>query len=221
MTDRSKKTDFKSFRDSSKAMAYYRRPNNFGVEGEDHINININSKTRLGMLFDPSYRKGLTYPFIGNFKSVSSLWYWIKSRTLDDRIRNLYGIKLMQFVRENKQALHPGVPNFRAIIGYATWLKVQSDPKALVHIQQLPPEIKLLSYHTLSSSKLRICSNYADVIIDVCAEIIDAVKQEREPQFDGFCNNHKHKRLHYLEGVLKMHLPAEQLQELLQNPPTA
>ena len=75
--------------------------------------------------------------------------------------------------------------------------------------------MKFLSYHTLASTKLRICSNYANLMVDVCTEIVTAVKQDREPDFTKFCDHAVHEKLGFLEGIFKKHFSETQLQELI------
>ena len=215
MSEQEASVSYQTYKERSRTGGYHRQPNNFGEEGVDHINININSKTRLGMLFDPSYCKKIYYPGIGSFNSVSSLWYWLKSKTLDDRIRTLRRVMLVNHIRDNADNFYHRVPNFKAIIGQATWIKVTTDPKARALIKELPDDVKFLSYHTLASTKLRICSNYANLMVDVCTEIVTAVKQDREPDFTKFCDHAVHEKLGFLEGIFKKHFSETQLQELI------
>lgn len=213
MSQQKPKVTFKDFKKLFKSTAYYNNPNDCGIEGEDHINISIQSSTKLGKLLDPAYLKTINYRYIGKFSSVLSLWYWIRSDKLDDNFRRLTGSKLKVYAETNK-VFGNYVPNFKAIIAKATWIKVKSYPNILKEIKELDPNIKLYSYHIVKSSNLRICTNYASMIIEIAEEIINAVKEDREPNFDLFVDKPNVTGLDYLEGVLIKVLPIDKIEEM-------
>jgi len=192
---------------------YYNTPNDFGKEGEDHINISIQSETRIGKVCDPAYLKVINYPYVGKFNSVSSLWYWVRSENLDDNIRNLTGAKLKAYA--DQANLHTNyVPNFKAIIAYATWLKIRSYPDVIKAIKNLDDDIKLLSYHVVKSSGLRVRTRYADLMISICDELFKAIKEDREPDFNKFVTDPDKAGLCFMEGVLDKILTEEKIEEL-------
>ena len=214
--DKKKKTSFADLKKTLKANDYYNYPNNYKQEGEDHINISIYSKSQIGKIFSPEYNKIISYPYIGKFNSVLSLWFWVRSSSFDDNLRRLTGPKLKAYVKVNKE--HGNfVTNFKAIIGHATWIKVKSYPNIIKAIKELPPETKLLSYSIVQSSELRITTNYANVIIDIANEIVSAVKQDREPNFESFVDNKEKAGLMYLEDILSKNLSPEKIEEMKQN----
>lgn len=208
-----KKLTLKDIRKQFKNNAYYNHPNDFGEEGKDHINISIQSNTRLGKIFDPAYLKVINYKHVGKFNSVLSLWYWVRSPTLDDNIRRLTGRNLKMYAKTNG-VFNNYVPNFKAIIATATWLKLKSYPNIIKEIKELDSNIKLLSYHVVKSSNLRVCTNYSALIIDIASEIIKAVKEDREPDFSSFVDAKDKTGLMYMEGVLSKILPAEKIESL-------
>lgn len=210
------KLNFKDLKKQFKTNAYYSSPNNFGVEGDDHINISIQSELKLGKLLDPAYLKTFTYPCIGKFSSVLSLWYWVRSADLNDNYRRLTGNKLKMFAEANG-VFGTYVPNFKAIIGQATWIKIKSYPSVLKELKELDPNVKFLSYHIVKSSDLRICSNYAAMIIDIVHEIVNAVKEDKEPDFNHLADNPNLVGLSYMEGVLSKVLSEEKIKELKEN----
>lgn len=219
MSENKKKLTFKDLKKKFKANAYYNNPNNFGGEGEDHINISIQSKTKIGKIFDPAYLKVINYKHVGKFNSVLSIWYWVRSDDLDDNIRRLTGYKLKKYA-EAKGIFGKYVPNFKAIIAYATWLKVKSYPGLIKEIKELNPEIKLLSYHSVKSSNLRVCSNYAALIIEIANEIIKAVRESREPDFNKFVDSPEQAGLMFMEGILSKVLSEEKIKELKESEDT-
>lgn len=207
------KISFKDLKKQFKSNAYYNAPNNAKKEGEDHINISIQSETRLGKLLDPAYLKTINYRYVGKFNSVLSLWYWVRSGTLDDNFRRLTGQKLKMFAEANG-VFGNYVPNFKAIIAKATWIKVKGYPNLLKEIKELDAGVKFYSYHVVKSSGLRICTNYAAMIIEVVEEIVKAVKEDREPNFALFVDKPNLAGLDYLEGVLVKIMPKEKIEEM-------
>jgi len=208
-----KKTSFKDLKKQIKPNEYYNHPNNFGDEGDDHLNISIQSKTHLGMLFDPAYLRTIHYPYIGKFSSVMSLWHWVRSSDLDDNFRGLTGRRLKMYAEANG-TFGKYVTNFKAIIAYATWLKIKSYPNVINEIKKFPDDFKFLSYHILSSSELRLCTNYAGLMIDIMTVITNAVKKGEEPNFDSFCDKGTDTSLKYLSGVLGKVLPHAKLKAM-------
>lgn len=208
-----KKMDFKDLRKKFRATAAFNHPNNFGKEGVDHINISIQSETRLGKIFDPAYLKVISYKHIGKFNSVMSLWYWIRSSDLDDTIRRLTGRNLKTYAEANG-VFNKFVPNFKAIVAQATWNKIRSYPGILKEIKELDPNIKLISYHIVKSSGLRIATSYAALIIDIVEVIIKAVKEGKEPDFTVFVDTKDKAGMAFLEGVLEKVMSSEVLDRM-------
>ena len=207
------KVTFKDLKKQFKSNAYYNSPNNVGKEGTDHINISIQSETRLGKLLDPAYLKTINYRYVGKFNSVLSLWYWVRSPSLDDNFRRLTGQKLKMYAEANG-VFGNYVPNFKAIVAKATWIKIKGYPNVLKEIRELDEKTKFYSYHVVKASGVRICTNYAAMIIEVVEEIVKAVKEGREPNFELFVDKPHVSGLDYLEGVLTKIMPKERIEEM-------
>lgn len=212
-TNSNNKVTFKDLKKQFKSNAYYNSPNNAGKEGVDHINISIQSETRLGKLFDPAYLKTINYRYVGKFNSVLSLWYWVRSPNLDDNFRRLTGAKLKMYAEANG-VFGNYVPNFKAIVAKATWVKIKGYPNVLKEIKELDSNVKFYSYHIVKASGLRICTNYAAMIIEVIEEIVKAVKEDREPNFALFVDKPNVADLDFLEGVLAKVMPADRIKEM-------
>lgn len=208
-----KQKNFKEYKRQVQNDAYYQRPNDYGKEGDDHINLSIQSSTRLGKVFDPAYLKVIDYPFIGKFCSVFSLWCWLKADVIDDSLRRLTGPQLRKHMQYKKMAMS-SVPNFKAIIAYATWMKLQDYPNLIEEIKKLSPDIKLLSYDIVRGSELRVCTKYAPLIISIVRELISAVQEEREPNFAMFLDHPDAAALNFLEGALRKVFPEHKIAEL-------
>lgn len=207
------KIGFKDLKKQFKSQAYYNSPNNAGTEGTDHINISIQSETRLGKLLDPAYLKTINYRYVGKFNSVLSLWYWVRSTNLDDNFRRLTGAKLKAYAEANG-VFGNYVPNFKAIVAKATWTKIKGYPNILKEIKELDPNVKFYSYHIVKASGIRICTNYAAMMIEVVEEIVKAVKEGREPNFELFADKPNVAGLDFLEGVLNKVMPKERIEEM-------
>ena len=210
---KSNKVTFKDLKKQFKANAYYNSPNNVGDEGVDHYNISIQSETRLGKLFDPAYLKTINYKHVGKFNSVLSLWYWVRSTNLDDNFRRLTGAKLKLYAEANG-VFGNYVPNFKAIVAKATWTKIKGYPNVLKEIKDLDPNKKFYSYHIVKSSGVRICTNYAAMMIEIVEEIVKAVKEDREPNFSLFVDKPHVAGLDFLEGVLSKIMPKDKIEDM-------
>ncbi len=178
----------------------YNKPNLYGKEGVDHINIHIRSKLKLGRILDPSYCCTIEYPHIGTFKSALALGYWLRSDDLDDRIRKLAGQNLKRYASDNN-LYSKRIPNYAAITATAVWLQIKNREDILDSIKQLPSDIAILSYYTHKSSDLRITTNYAPMAVAISTEIISAVKENREPDFRVFATD-KDTSMDYLGPVM-------------------
>jgi len=208
-----KKLNLSDLKKKFKSTAYFNSPNKAGKEGVDHINISIQSETRIGKLLDPAYLKAFNYRYVGKFNSVMSMWYWVRSPQLDDNFRRLTGSKLKMYAETNKVFANY-VPNFQAIIAQATWLKIKGYANIIKEIKELDPNIKLYSYHIVKSSNLRICTNYASMIIEIAEELFKAIREDREPDFSLFADRPNVSGLDNLEGVLSKILPKEKIEEM-------
>lgn len=184
---------------------YFHFPNSYDREGVDHINISYMSDLYIGRVFEPSFRRVIKYPYIGKFNSVFNLWSWLKSDPLDDGIRRLNTHRLQELFRDAKFR-NSYVPNFKCIIAYATYLKIKNDKMAMGEIRKLPKDVTILSYTKPKGSDIRICSEFANIIVPIVNEIIAAVHENREPDFFDFQERGVSTDLKYLEPVLSSRL---------------
>jgi hypothetical protein len=183
----------------------YNHPNAFVQEGVDHINISARSTTRLGKVFDPSYFKAVSYPHIGKFGSVMNLWYWLRSDPVSDVLRRATGEKLRKHLLEQKCNAY--VPNFRAIIAVATYEKIKSYPDTIEEIKRLSVDIPFVSYYTPQSSMLRVCSNYANVMVPIAEMIREALLKGVEPDFTTLLPTDADPSYDYVGPFLKKRFP--------------
>ena len=179
-------------------------PNSFLEEGVDHINISNQSKIHLGKLLDPSYFKVINYPHIGKFNSVLNLWYWLKSGSLDDRLRFYTGVNLKTVALNT--ACHNKVTNFRAIIAYATYLKIKDYPTAIRDLRAFNEEMQFASYYVPRGTMVRMCSGYAALIVDVADFIRSQIVKDEPICFDGIATEPGDSQYFYLEPFLKYNI---------------
>lgn len=190
----------------------YYSPNLFNKEGDDHINICLTSHTKLGKVLDPSYHRVVNYPHIGKFASVLNLWNWLKYTPTDDRFRNA-DYKTMRLLIEQEGLTNSYVPNFRAIIGYATYTKVMAYPDLVEEIRRAPVK-QLLSYHCPSKCTTRVCNGHASMVVPIGEFIVKSIQEDKEPNFDELVVNLSHKRLQYLEGFMQLRFSDAVLKDL-------
>ncbi len=184
---------------------YFHHPNSYQAEGVDHINVNPKSEFYVGRVFEPSFLRVVNYPFIGKFRSISNLWVWLKVRPLDDSLRRI-GLRDVQTILMNTAGRDSYVPNFKIIIAKATYLKIKNDPVAMDEIKKIPKGTPILSYYKPKGSPVRICSNYANIIVPIVNEIIDAVREGKEPDFFHLAERGLSTKMEYLEPFLTTRL---------------
>lgn len=190
----------------------YHTPNLFDKEGQDHINICLTSESQLGKLLDPSYHRTVNYPHIGKFGSVLNLWYWLKYVPTDDRFRTA-DYKNLHKIAISEDLAGSYVPNFKAIIAYATYLKLIAYPDILKEIRK-GPEKPLLCYHYPRKCSTRVCNGYASVVVPICEYLIKSVREERVPDFKDLIVNQNQANLCYLEGFARARFSDDVLKRL-------
>lgn len=208
------KISFADLKKQYEMQSYLSEPNSAGSEeGPDktHINVSIQSKNELGRILSPEYLKTFAYPNLGKFSSVTSLWYWIRNTPKDDNIRRLSGIKLRAYVAANQ--LYGGyVRNFKAIIAYATWLKLKSYPDLLKELEEF--DGAFMCYTINRETGLRIASKNAVLMTDTAKEIRSALREGREPCFDFLADGKD--QLYYVQHILVELIGADKVKALLE-----
>ena len=188
-------------------------PNHYGNDGDDHINISPYGKTHLGRLLDPSYVKPFTYPHIGKFNSVLGLWEWLKHNPSDDRCRKASGFELKKLAIAQKSTMCY-VPNFKAIIAQATYIKLKNDPFSLDTLIVLSQTKTLLSYYTPGNGVVRLNSAYSHLLLEVIGCVIQTSDTLKKPCFLTLCDKPGLTGWNYLEGYLRDRLSQEMCRQL-------
>lgn len=153
--------------------------NNLKEEGVDHINVSPLSKLTIGRILDPQYPLPVNYPHVGRFRSVLSLWYWVRCRDHNDSPRHLVGRALKALSKELDLVK---VNNFNEIIGFSTVLKIYQNQKdervkrAIDELSKLPPDARVISYITLKSG-IRTSTSYSGVVVPGAQETISWMRR--------------------------------------------
>lgn len=194
-------------------MNNHNHPNSFGAEGVDHINISCSSDTKLGKVLDPSYYSAVNYPYLGKFKSVLNLWFWLKISPLDDSIRTLTCRKFKERIFGSGHTTSY-VPNFKAVIALATYNKVMKYPDLIEELKNLPADIMFLSYYHPAGSAVRLCSGYAKVITEIAEILRTAARTGEEPDLSSLVSPDCSTDLSYLEPFIESRFGIERVNTL-------
>ena len=165
------------------AEHHFDYPNDYKVEGEDHINISNSSTLFLGRFLNPVFFAGLQYPLVGGFRSIQNLLLWLRSEDGDGKIRHLTssGLKDLPKVIHNRR-----IANFHAIILLATLEKIKTKPDVVQKIKNLPKGIRVLSYSVNKANNLRLTTSYAHYVVPIIVEVIRSIQKDIEPNWDKF-----------------------------------
>lgn len=151
-------------------------------DGVDHINISMAGKTQLGKALDMMAPIGFTHPKFGHFRSVAGFWYWLTREGHDDQFRTRLGPSLKKYGDSFK---YIRVPNFRAMVIEATWLKLQQNPHVMRNLydSELPFDCY---YHYGRENGVPIRHNFTNWLVEGFNCIRTALHSQTEPDFSVF-----------------------------------
>jgi hypothetical protein len=95
------------------------------------------------------------------------------------------------------------VPNLKAIIGYATWIKVKGYPEILKYIKEELGDKPFVSYYPAHKGQAKVDHNYKFMVTSIAAIIVDAVRNDKEPDFTPLMNIQGDVGQYYLDEFLK------------------
>jgi hypothetical protein len=209
------KLTFQDLKAAVTTEQYYNFPNKFGKEGEDHFNIADNADSFIGKLMSPGYTKTISYPYLGEFASVASLGYWVKDSERSELLRKLAGPKLKHFVNVNRKEIGH-FPNFKAVIGYGTWVKLQGYPYIVKQLKELDTDkVKFLAYTKVEDSGIRMTHKSAEMYIQIANEIVKAIKEERQPNFHHLAGKGHDMSLYYVKEIIRELCGDDKVEELI------
>ena len=182
-------------------------PNSWKGEGEDHINVSRYAKTKLGRLLDLDYPSNYDHPALGPFLSLNSLWFFLRAREKDDRIRTLTGREMKKYISDNCGGMIPYVTNFRAVIAHSAYLRIKSVPGLAKELYE--STLPFDCYRTLVSG-LRVRFDHSLWFTGALEEIRKALVEGRNPDFEHLLDD---KSQGVYTATLKMLLPTIQDEE--------
>lgn len=154
----------------------YNKPNTFGEEGVDHLNISLTSDSKLGRFLDPSYSHYFNFFDLGQFRSPINLVYWLRDPDKDDRLRY---IKKKDLNKVTSVKTFPVLKNHMAYLLLSMYVRLKMRPDLIDEIKSLPKDFKILSYRIQPKSSIRITTGYAKMVVPVVEEIIASVRENR------------------------------------------
>jgi hypothetical protein len=176
------------------------QPNRFGEDGVDHINLNIHAKTFIGKTLSIEASGGFYYPYLGRFNSVNAFWVWLHDYGFNDSIRRMSRRRISEYKKSTKLNTSY-IHNFQAMIAYATWLKVHNNKRFIEEVKK-SDDLPLLCYYVVPSSGVRVQFNFAPWFVRIAKEIITAIKEDREPNFEMFVTDPEYSDFFYTKAVL-------------------
>ena len=190
-------------------------------DGVDHLNISRYGATNLGRCLNLDHVRYWEHPVLGPFRSLNSLWFFLRSKHKVDAIRNLTGSELKTFVDKRCGGFGgPFVANFRAVILDSAYQRLKESPDILEELKK--SELPFDCYRTLASG-IRIRFDHSTWLVAGYEEIRQAVKENREPCF-RYAMDRPGEDLY--AGVLRVLIPEqsakseEEVKTKLQNPNT-
>jgi hypothetical protein len=176
------------------------QPNRFGEDGVDHINLNIHAKTFIGKTLSIEASGGFYYPYLGRFNSVNAFWVWLHDYNFNDSIRRMSRRRISEYKKSTKLNTSY-IQNFQAMIAYATWLKVHNNKRFIEEVKK-SADLPLLCYYVVPTSGVRVQFNFAPWFVRIAKEIIAAIKEDREPNFELFVTDPEYSDFFYTKAVL-------------------
>ena len=160
-------------------------PSFWKKEGEDHINIAHESNLKLGQLLDLDFSRQFEHPVLGQFRSLNSLWFFLRAKAPSDKLRGMRGKEMKDFARFHCGGVSPTMPrHFKALIVHSAWVRVKQskDIENMLLASELPFDL----YHT--GPVMRVRPDYGIWMARGYEEIRKALKEGREPDLSSFCD---------------------------------
>ena len=156
-----------------------------GEEGEGHINVHRNSKTKLGFLLSTAAQHDFTL-FNKRFTSIDNLMMYYRSHCTVDALAT-GSVALARDFNRNRVKSYPSVKNLfvLACLGYMEIFK--RNPVLLQAMEQ--NALPLDSYDLLDQGKQRKRHPASGTLVSAVQEAFQAVRDNREPDLKKFMFN--------------------------------
>lgn len=180
-------------------------PNSWLEEATDHINIARDSKDPVGKMLNLDNVRHFQHPVLGQFRSLNSIWFFLKAKERTDAIRNLTGHELKEFIRVRCGGTIQGIiPNFRAVIMHSAYLRIKNaaEMRNAVIKSTLP-----FDCYRLLNSGIRQRYEHTEWFCGAYEEIRNALRENREPNLDHLRTDGGHGDAGLYDGVIEMIRP--------------
>lgn len=154
--------------------------NSWVKDGVDHINVSRRGASQLGKALNLDYVRNWEHKVLGPFRSLNSLWFFLRAKNRSDKIRAIVGTGLRTFVDSECGGFGEHLPNFRAMILDSMYLRILDCPE--IKAQMIKSVLPFDSYRE-NESGIRIRYDSTRWIIDGYEIIRKALKEDIEPDF--------------------------------------
>jgi len=200
-----KPTYREQLRDVVPSILHSRAPvnaNQWAADGVDHINISRYSVTHLGKILNLDHPQFWEHPKLGGFRSLNSLWFFLRAKYKLDEIRNLTGYQLKTFVDQKCGGFSMSIPNFRAVILDSAYVRVKSCKGMAKELAD--SDLPFDCYRVMPDGGLRTRFEHSLWYSGGYEEIRAALQEGRDPDFSTTMEHHVDD---IYAGVLKLLLP--------------
>ena len=154
--------------------------NEWVKDGVDHINISRRSASQLGKALNLDYVRNWEHKVLGPFRSLNSLWFFLRAKNRSDQIRSIVGASLREFVDKECGGFGEHLPNFRAMVLDSMYLRILDCPE--IKAQMIKSVLPFDSYRE-NESGIRIRYDSTRWIIEGYEVIRKALKEGVAPDF--------------------------------------
>ena len=149
-------------------------------DGEDHINISRHAQTDLGYRLDFDHPRGFDHPMLGSFRSLNSLFYFLRAKEPNDYIRNVIRGELREFVFDHCGGVYPTFPNYKAVMMHSAYIRIKS---LTGYMKTLIDSTLPFDHYRELASGIRERNETTPWLVAGYEEIRKALKENREPDF--------------------------------------
>ena len=190
--------------------------NHWVKDGVDHINIARQAMTSLGKTLNLDHVRNWEHSVLGPFRSLNSLWYFLRAANRSDTIRTLSGGELRRFVDSRCGGFGGHLPNFRIMILDSMYKRIKACSE--ISAEMIRTVLPFDSYRE-NESGIRIRFEHTPWIVAGYEEIRSALKEMREPNFTSIAGRIEGDLADIYKPILKqlVHEPTEEeINDLLQ-----
>jgi hypothetical protein len=142
-------------------------------DGVDHINIGPSAATELGRLLAHFTESHFTHPYLGPFNCIEGYWYYVKSQTPDDRLRQLTGKAAYVY---GKTLPHVRRRRFRDIIMDGNYQKILENDR--LRSLLVESELPFTQYYLYGPHNLPINPKTAPWLVEDFEELRSCFKED-------------------------------------------